>query len=308
MKINVVLPFDNLNAGDEFMSLEAIKSIAPFIERLGFNGVNVTDHPCPSAKWLDNGGHYAQDPFVVLSMVAACTQQLKLCTGILVLPYRNPFITARTIASLDYLSNGRLMMGFGAGYMKGEYYALGADFDARNDTMDEYLQALKLALSEEDFSFKGTGYEARNCRILPTSKQRPHPPFLVGGNSPRAMRRAAELADAWYPFFTAPVVSATARTAQINSITDLAKAKQYLLNHCEKINRQTPPFIMTGSIKAPGEQLSHAQYLDKIGQLADLGVSVTCYAPQGDTRQAWCDDLQQFVEEVLNKLPKEKTP
>jgi len=305
MKINVVMPFDHMHAADEFVTMDAVTHISKLVEKLGFNGANVTDHPCPTGKWLDHGGHYAQDPFVMLSLIAAQTTQLKLCTGILVLPYRNPFITARAIASLDHFSNGRVMMGFGAGYLKGEYFAVGADFNARNDTMDEYLKAMKAALSGEDFDFKGTGYEARGSRMLPTSVQRPHPLFLVGGNSPRAMRRAVELADGWYPFFTAPVLSATARTAPISTIDDLVKAKQYLDAHCEKIGREDPPVIMTGSVKAPGETLSYPEYIDKIGQLKEIGVSVTCFAPAGNTRNEWCDDLERFASEVLHKLPKE---
>ncbi|HEY8385732.1 MAG TPA: TIGR03619 family F420-dependent LLM class oxidoreductase, partial [Porticoccaceae bacterium] len=186
MEINVTLPFDNIQRADQFMVPEAVVEIAQLLERLGFSGGNVTDHPCPTGRWLDAGGHHAQDPFVMLSFVAAATRTFKLQTGILVLPYRNPFITARAVASLDRFSGGRLTLGLGAGYLKGEYRALGVDFDRRNDLMDEYLRALKTALSEEEFSFQGSWYEAKGNRVQPGAVQRPHPPLLVGGNSPRA--------------------------------------------------------------------------------------------------------------------------
>jgi probable F420-dependent oxidoreductase len=181
MKINVTLPFDNIGDPQEFLSPEAVIQVTQLAERVGFAGGNVTDHPCPSARWLDSGGHYAQDPFVMLSFVAAATRTLRLQTGILVLPYRNPFITARSVATLDVFSGGRVTLGLGAGYLKGEYFALGADFEHRNDIMDEYIRAMKMAWEGVEFSFKGTGYEARGARMLPAPLQRPHPPLLIGG-------------------------------------------------------------------------------------------------------------------------------
>ncbi len=149
--------------------------IAALLERLGFEGACVTDHPCPAGRWLDAGGHYAQDPFVMLSFVAALTRKLRLHTGILVLPYRNPIITARAIATLDVFSGGRVTVGVGAGYLKGEYRALGVDFDRRNELMDEYVRAMKAAWTSDEFTFEGSGYQALGNRILPRPSQKPHP-------------------------------------------------------------------------------------------------------------------------------------
>src|SRR5262249_16708350 len=155
MKINVTLPFDNIANPAEFLQPEAVAQIGAALERAGFNGGNVTDHPCPTGRWLDNGGPFAQDPFVVLSMLAHATKKLRLQTGILVLPYRNPFITARAVASLDVFSGGRVTLGLGAGYLKGEYAALGVDFERRNEIVDEYINALKAAWCNDEFAFKG---------------------------------------------------------------------------------------------------------------------------------------------------------
>ena len=156
MKINLTLPFDRFQMGDEFLDYEAIVDMSRLAERAGYFAGLVTDHPCPTGRWLDAGGHHAQDPFVLLSFVGAATKTLQLQTGILVLPYRNPFITARSVATLDLLSRGRVRLGVGAGYLKGEYRALGVDFDQRNDLMDEYVRALKIAWTSEEFTFSGT--------------------------------------------------------------------------------------------------------------------------------------------------------
>ncbi len=303
MKINATLPFDRADQPEEFMRPEAITEIASLLERLGFAGGNVTDHPCPTGRWLDSGGHHAQDPFVMLSLVAAATTRLRLQTGILVLPYRNPFITARAVASLDYFSRGRVTLGLGAGYLKGEYRALGVDFERRNEIMDEYLRALKAALSGEEFTFQGTGYEALGNRVQPGPFQKPHPPLLVGGNSRRAIRRAVELADGWYPFFTGEQLSATSRTASMSDETDLATGIAYLREHCEKTGREHPPQIVLGSISSPGEKPSPAALIDKIGQLRSMGVSGAAIHIEGNTRTEWCDNAERFAADVLARIP-----
>jgi probable F420-dependent oxidoreductase len=304
MRINVTLPFDQIENPAEFLQPEAVVEVSQTAERVGFYGGNVTDHPCPTGRWLDAGGHYAQDPFVMLSFVAAATKKLTLHTGILVLPYRNPFITARAVATLDVFSGGRVTLGLGAGYLKGEYRALGVDFERRNDLMDEYMRALKAALSGQEFTFKGSGYEALGNRIQPGPIQTPHPPLLVGGNSKRAIRRAAELGDSWCPFFTPKQVSATSRTAEMSDDEDLAEGIKYLREHCEKIGREKPPTIVLSSISALSEKDNAAATLDKIGELSALGAVGAAVNLVGRTRAEWCDNAERFGAEVLAKLPK----
>lgn len=301
MKINITLPFDDTEKPDEFLTPDAVVEVAQLAEKLGFAGGNVTDHPCPTGRWLDGGGHYAQDPFVMLSFVAAATTRFRLQTGILVLPYRNPFITARMVATLDLFSKGRVTLGLGAGYMKGEYKALGVDFERRNEIMDEYLIALKTALSSEEFTFQGSGFEALGNRIKPGPVQKPHPPLLVGGNSKRAIRRAAELADGWNPFFTPAQLSNTARTAAMASEEDLATGLAYLREHCEKIGRATPPIIQLAAINSGGA-VSAAELIDKIGQFAEMGVSGCAVNAKGSTRAEWCDNARSLAENVLAKI------
>src|SRR5262245_55686539 len=164
----------------------------------------------------------------MLALVAGSTKRIRLQTGLLVLPYRNPFLTARAVATLDAFSGGRVALSVGAGYLKGEYKALGVDFEQRNELMDEYIAALKAAWTKDEFSFEGTGYQAPGNRILPRPAQRPPPPIYVGGNSRRAIRRAAELADGWNPFFTVGPVAQTSRTAEIATDADLAERLDYL--------------------------------------------------------------------------------
>ncbi len=301
MKINATLPFDRTDAPEEFLHMDAVAEIGRTLESAGFSGGNVTDHPCPTARWLDSGGHDAQDPFVMLSLVAAVTTELRLQTGILVLPYRNPFAVARAAATLDVFSRGRLTLGFGAGYLKVEYYAMGAEFDRRNDTMDEYMAAMKVAWSGEAFDFEGTGYSARGCRMQPRPVQRPHPPLLVGGNSRRAIRRAVELGDGWNPFFTGGV-SATARTREMASDMDLAEGIDYMTRHCDKVGREDMPQIFLASITRPGEEWNPRAIIDKLAHYREMGVEGATVHIDGRTRAEYCDNAERFGAEVLAKL------
>src|SRR3546814_11679972 len=115
MKINISLPFDQTEKPDEFLTPDAIVEVAQHAERLGYDGGNVTDHPCPTGRWLDSGGQHAHAPFVLLSFVAAATPTFRLQTGILVLPYRQPFIPVRAAAPLGLYLLGRFSTGNGPG-------------------------------------------------------------------------------------------------------------------------------------------------------------------------------------------------
>lgn len=300
--LSVTLPFDHIQLPQEFVTMDAVKECSQAAEAAGFYAGTVTDHPIPSYRWLDNGGHYAQDPFVMLSMVAAVTTKLMVQTNIVVLPYRNPFITARAVSSLDVFSNGRVILGMGAGYLKPEYKALGVDFDSRNDLMDEYITAMKLAWTGEDFSFEGTGYTAVGNRMLPTPVQRPHPPLLVGGNSKRALRRTVEQGDAWHPFIVPKMVTDTARTANISGDEDLLAAMAYMAEHSAKVGRATPPPVICSSTFQIKPGFGAQEALDHYAHLKELGMAGSGASIYAESRAEWCDLARQFGEAVIAKM------
>jgi len=300
MKIAVVMPVDKVKPAGEFLGYDALKFTAKAAEDAGFHSVVVTDHPSPTGRWLDHGGHAAQDPFVMLSFMAAATSRIQLQTGILVVPYRNPFIVARAVASLEAISNGRTILGVGAGYLKGEYFAVGADFERRNDVVDEYIRAMRAALGQDEFDFEGTGYNARGIRILPRPAQ--VPPIWVGGNSRRAIRRAAELGDAWSPFNTGALVAGTARTATMQDSGELAEGLAYLRAHADKIGKPPPKDIVLDSMKSPTEDWNAQALVDQIGAYGEMGVTWCSTHIPGETRGEWKDNLDRWSAEVLAKV------
>lgn len=300
--VSISLPIEHIDQPEEFASMDAVRELSQTAEAAGFSSGCVTDHPVPGSRWLDNGGHYAQDPFVMLALVAAATTTLRLQTNILVLPYRNPFVTARAVATLDFFSNGRVVLGMGAGYLKAEYKALGVDFDRRNEIMDEYLTAMKLAWTGEDFAFEGTGYSAPGNRIRPMPVQRPHPPLLIGGNSKRAIRRAVELGDAWHPFFAPATVTASARTVSLAEEEDIDAAIAYLDDHTARVGRPERPQIILSSIATMTTNADSQEFIDRIGAYRAKGVDGLGASIIARDRAEWCDLARRFGEEVIAKL------
>src|SRR5438105_12320678 len=167
MRFAIGLPTTNVDAPEEFLTGAAIAEMARTAEALGFESVYVTDHPAGDQRWLETGGHHALDPFVALSFAAAATTRLRVQTHILVLAYRNPFLTAKSVLSLDALSGGRLTLGVAAGYLRSEFHALGVDYDERNELFDEALEVLRLALTEDRVAYTGRHFRSRGTTMRP---------------------------------------------------------------------------------------------------------------------------------------------
>lgn len=148
------------------------------------------------------------DPAVSLAFVAAHTQRIRLATGIVILPQRNPVVLAKEFASLDRLSGGRLILGVAAGYLEPEFAAIGADFHARGARTDEYVDAIRALWAEEQPRFAGPTVRFEGIQSRPLPSQRPAPPIVIGGLSDAALRRAQRRGDGWYGFALDPDATA----------------------------------------------------------------------------------------------------
>ncbi len=221
------------------MTGDAIAEMSRAAESAGFDAVFVTEHPFPEKSWMDTGGHHALDPFVALSFAAAATTRVRLQTHLCVLPYRNPFLTAKAVASLDVLSGGRVILGAGTGYLEAEFAALGVDFAERNDLTDEAILAMKAAWSGDPLSLTGRHFEAQDNFALPRPVQDPHPPIWIGGNSKRAIRRAVELADGWAPMPNPAQTAARRHSAALETLEDLKIRIDYASSHAEAVGRSS---------------------------------------------------------------------
>ena len=304
MRVSYGLPTHRVDRGEEFLAPGAIGELAAAAEAAGFSAVYTTDHPFPGDDWLAHGGHHALDPLVALSFAAAATSEVLLHTNLFVLAYRNPFLAAKGIATLDVLSGGRTIVGLGAGYLEPEFEALGASFAERNDRMDEAMAALDAAWSGESVSFAGTGYRADGNTMLPRPLQRPRPPLWIGGNSRRAIRRAVESADGWSPFPNPARLAARTRTAPLETAGDLAERLDYARAHAIEMGRVEPLtvcFIPEG-LSMGGRPVDEERVVASIRQLAAIGVEWVSVALPGDTRAEQLAAIEQFGENVLIEI------
>jgi probable F420-dependent oxidoreductase len=144
------------------------------------------------------------DPFLALAWAAAHTTRLRIGTGICLVPQRNPLITAKEVASLDVLSNGRLIFGVGIGWLKEEFQALGVPPERRAVRTREYIEVMKRLWTEESPEFHGEFCDFPAVGLYPKPVQQPHPPILFGGESEPALRRAVEVGDGWLGFNVSP--------------------------------------------------------------------------------------------------------
>ncbi|MGE3917514.1 MAG: TIGR03619 family F420-dependent LLM class oxidoreductase [Hyphomicrobiaceae bacterium] len=194
-----------------FTSADAYMAVAAAAERAGFDFLSVSDHLVVPAMHESHypyvaGGAFAAaqhghcfDQLSTIAFLAAATSKLRLLTSVLVVPHRPAMLTAKMLATIDVLSKGRLIVGAGAGWMKEEFAALGADFPDRGAVTDESLAAFIALWTEDRPSFRGNHVEFDEVVFEPKPVQKPHPPLWIGGESPPAIRRAIKYGTTWYP-------------------------------------------------------------------------------------------------------------
>ncbi len=302
MRFSIQLPTDKVEFGPEFTNGAAVAEMARAVEQAGFDACFVTDHPVPGDRWLEAGGHHSLDPFVALSFAAAATQKLRLQTHVVVLAYRNPFLSAKAAASLDALSGGRLILGVAAGYLKSEFAALGADFDARNELTDEAIHAIKRAWTEDGVELEGRHFRARGNTMLPHPIQKPHPPIWVGGNSRRAIRRAVELGDGWLPFPTLARVAPHLRTAALETVDDLKAMLAYMREHAAAVGRSEPLdvcFVPFGLDMFSRDPIDPDRFLEAVAELERIGVTWVTLTLPCESRADFCERASAFGGQVL---------
>ena len=179
-------------------------------ERLGYATIVIGDHivfpvtvASPYAYTVDGGfpgvGD-AMEQLTLMSFVAGITKSTRLVTSVMILPHRNPLVTAKVLATIDVLSKGRVTVGVGVGWMREEFEALSApDFDKRGASSNEYLEIFKKCWTQDPVSHEGEFYSFKELRCVPHPVQKPHPPIWIGGHSKAALRRVAKYADGWHP-------------------------------------------------------------------------------------------------------------
>jgi probable F420-dependent oxidoreductase len=293
---------------------EGVLSLAKEGERLGFHSAMIADHVVFPVKsdsdypyTLDRkhpGGGDALETFSILGVVAGATERLRLVTSVLVLPYRNPVLTAKMVATLDVLSGGRVTLGVGVGWLKEEFEALGSpDFDKRGAVSDEWIAICKQLWTQSPASFEGKFYRYRDIRCEPFPLQKPHPPIWVGGHSQAALKRTARHGDGWHPVgaIAASPLPPDEMRAHLATLRTLCDAEKRDFGRIE-ISYKAPLYD-TGVPDRGDNRRSFSgtprQIADDIAIFAGIGVHELIFDFRGQSTTESVARLQRFAAEVM---------
>ena len=208
MRIGVTVP----NVHETLAERTTIEAVGRMADELGFDSVWCNDHlaipgprdgggaePAYAAGYGEQRRQNIYEPLIVLAFLAAVTRRVLLGTSVYLLALRNPLVAAKQAVSLDRLSDGRLVLGIGVGWLEGEFTALGVPYRQRGSRTDEAIAVLKALCDQDSAEFRGHHHSFTAIEFLPKPVQRPHPPLWIGGRSDAALRRAARAGDAWHP-------------------------------------------------------------------------------------------------------------
>jgi len=177
-----------------------IERVARAADRLGYAHVACSDHAIVPRSYAHAMGSTWYDAISTLAYVGGMTESVELLTHVLVLPYHQPVVLAKQLATLDAMTRGRLLVGVGSGHLKPEFKTIGVDFEQRGAITDESIDVLKALWTGTPESFEGRFFSFRDVTVEPRPHRRPHPPIWVGGNAKRTVRRAVERGDGWVPW------------------------------------------------------------------------------------------------------------
>ncbi|KUI26807.1 LLM class F420-dependent oxidoreductase [Mycobacterium sp. GA-2829] len=305
MHFTITHPMHTHPYNPELVTGAGVTAVAKAAEAAGFSGFGFTDHPAPTQRWLEAGGHDALDPFVAMGYAAAHTTTLRLIPNIVVLPYRNPFVVAKAGATLDLLSGGRFTLAVGVGYLKREFAALGVDYDERTDLFTEALAAIRAVWTSDDLTFEGRHFTAKGVTAHPRPLTAPHPPIWIGGNTAAARERVATYGDGWCPFPAPAVLAQTARTAALDSVARLGAAIDDLRRRCDAAGRDPATVDVTFTNidggDAGSDDFDPDRYLDGVAALERLGVTWLQVTVPGDSLTHARETIERFGAEVIKR-------
>ncbi len=284
------LGFDSMVVGDHIVVPQTVKSSYPY--SVG-----------SELPWGESGDHLEQ--LTQLTFLAGVTERIRIVPSVMIVPYRNPVLTAKILSTMDVLSEGRLVVGVGVGWLEEEFWAVDAPpFAERGAITNEYIRAFKELWTNDTPAFEGKYVQFSDITMSPKPVQKPHPPIWVGGQSRPAIRRAVELGNAWHPIGATPAAPLEPE--------EMASNLDYLRNHADKIGRN--PSEVEVAMKAPlydtnltsGESRrrfggSAEQILEDVRIYADLGVSHLIFDIRSADLSHTLERMNWLAEEVAAK-------
>jgi probable F420-dependent oxidoreductase len=300
---------------------DSLVRIATEAEMLGFDYVTVSDHVMipksiasrypysESGEFPSGAGAARLEQLTTAAFIAAATSKLGIVTSVMVVPHRPAVLTAKILATIDYLSKGRLTLGIGAGWCKEEFEAIGAPpFDDRGHVTDEWMMACKELWSKDDPKFDGKYVKFSDVVFTPKPVQKSIP-IWIGGESGPAMRRTAKYGDAWYPIGTNPqfpmdtLTRFKAGVAKLRDLTSKAGRAPSAVGLAYRVS-SNPEAQPKGTVDGERKLFTGgaADYAGDIRALIDVGVGSFDFGLFGPTLAATIDNMRRFKDEVMAKV------
>ena len=299
MQYGVILP----NVGP-MARIDILAELAREVEARGFRGIFLSDHialptELRSAYPYRSDGRFPLtssdpilEPITALSYLAAVTEHVHLGFSVLVLPYRLPVLNAKMLATLDVMSSGRLIVGAGVGWMKEEFDALDADFDARGNLTDEHIAVLRALWNDANPNVGGSHYSVSGVQISPPPVQQPGPPIWTGGITGPALRRAARLGDGWHGVRQSP-----ADVARVKARISELRAQKGMTMDCYTMSLRAGVDVTAEPLHGSGRtplRGSLDQIAADLGAYADAGLDYLVLEPRAESPERFVAQLGLF--------------
>ncbi|HUA77849.1 MAG TPA: TIGR03619 family F420-dependent LLM class oxidoreductase [Acetobacteraceae bacterium] len=298
---------------------DALTALAVEGEAMGFDYLTFSDHivipadiraryPYSETGEFPQGARAGRhEQLTEIAFIAAKTSRIRLVTSVMVVPHRPAVLTAKILATIDVLSNGRLTVGIGAGWLKEEFEAIGAPpFADRGAVTDEYVQAFRELWTRDNPRFAGRYVTFEGIAFEPKPAQRPHPPIWVGGESGPALRRTAKLGDAWYPIGTNPahpldsLKRYRAGIERLRKIAGETGRAMALALRCSKHGPELPPKAEDGERRLFSG--SPAEIAGDLRDLKALGVEYVDFTFAQSTAAETLIEMKHFRDDVLARV------
>jgi len=283
-------------------------------EKLGFHSVMVADHIVvpeqtdsvypytADGKFLSKGD--ALETLTTMAFIAGATDTLRMVSSVMIVPHRNPILTAKAISTIDVLSGGRVTVGVGVGWFREEFEALHtAPFDKRGAVTNEYLEIFKKLWTQSPVSHEGEFYRFGPVHCEPLPIQKPHPPIWIGGHSKPALRRVARYGDGWHPV-GAVAASPLPPEEMRQKVDELKRPTEAEGRDLDKptTSFQAPlhePYLKGVARSRPRFTGSAEQVADDIREYGSLGISELIFDFRGDTIDASMEGMERFAKELM---------
>ncbi|MFT5510422.1 MAG: putative F420-dependent oxidoreductase [Hyphomicrobiaceae bacterium] len=293
---------------------ETVLSLTTLAEDTGFGSVWLADHVAFPVSFKSEYPYAAKgqfptklddpllEPVATMGVLVGATKRVRIGVAVLIMPYRNPLLLARMIATLDQFSGGRIDLGAGVGWLEEEFEALGSsDFARRGKVTDEAIEIFKAVCAGGEVGYQGETYEFAPIYANPGSIQRPHPPVLIGGLTNPALRRVARHGTGWLAVMADPV-KLTERLAKLRELmTAAGRSFDALSLHYKMFLAIDNPKHNTDGVREPGTG-SKAEIIDDLKRLRELGFTNIIVRYRGSDAQQLTRQINEFVSDIVPKV------